>query len=58
MTKDFSIRTQTEVCLLDAAILIESLKFLQANRDPITEKIKSVAYLHEYNPRSRCSGLC
>ena len=52
MTKDFSIRTQTEVCLLDEAILIESLKFLQANRDPIEEKIKSVAYLHEYNPRT------
>ena len=52
MSKDFSIRTQTEICLLDEAILIESLRFLQTNRDPIREKIKSVAYLHERNPRT------
>ena len=52
MTKDFIILTQTEVCLLDEAILIEALKFLQANRDPIKEKIKSVAYLHKRNPRT------
>ena len=44
MSKDFSIRTQTEICLLDEAILIESLKFLQANRDPIKKnKIRCIS---------------
>ena len=52
MSKDFSIQTQTEICLLDEAILIDSLRFLQANRDPIREKIKSVDYRHNRNPRT------